>query len=92
MTQDSQGSVSQDPLVLKDSQVSLASPELREDRADQEWTGSPASLEVPDPRASPALDSPVLQVYLEYLELKVRLDPREILVSLAALGHQGDLD
>lgn len=43
-------------------------------------------------RVSPALDSLVLQVYLEYLDLKVRLDPREILVSLAALDHQGDLD
>lgn len=38
------------------------------------------------------MDSLVLQVYQEYLEVKEYPDPREILVSLAALEHQGDLD
>lgn len=43
-------------------------------------------------RESLALVCPDLQVYQEYLDLKVCLDQRETLVSLAALVHLDDLD
>lgn len=43
-------------------------------------------------RASLASDSLVLQEHQEYLDLKVHMDPKEILVSLAALVHLGVLD
>lgn len=38
------------------------------------------------------MDSLVLQVYQECLELKEYRDPREILVSLVVLDRQDDLD
>lgn len=40
---------------------------------------------------SPALDSLALQVYQDYLDLKVSSDQKEILVFLAALVHRDDL-
>lgn len=43
-------------------------------------------------RVNRALDSLVLQVYQECLELKEYRDPREILVSLVVLDRQDDLD
>lgn len=89
---DSLASDSQDPQVLKDSQVSPDSQDLLEDQADQELMDFPASLEYLDPRASLALVFLALQVYQEYLDLKDSLDQREILVSLAALVHLDDLD
>lgn len=51
-----------------------------------------ASLDFLDPRVNLALASLALQAFLEYLEVKVFLDRREILVSLGALVHLDDLD
>lgn len=45
-----------------------------------------------DQRASLALDFLVLQVYLDYLDLKVSLDQREILDFPVARVNQGDLE
>lgn len=89
---DSRASDSQDPQVLKDSQVSPDSQDLLVDQADQELTDFPGSLEYLDPRASLALVFLARQVYQEYLDLKDSPDQREILVSLAALVHLDDLD
>lgn len=43
-------------------------------------------------RVNLALDFLVLQVHQECLEVKEYPDSREMLVSLVALEHQGDLD
>lgn len=51
-----------------------------------------ASLDSLDPRVSLASAFLAPQVYQEYLEVKVSLEPREILASLAAPVHLDDLD
>lgn len=92
VNQDSQASDSQDPQELKDSQVFPASQEPPEDQADQVLMDSPASLDSQDQRVSLALASLAPQVYQEYLDLKVSLDQREILVSQEVPVHLDDLD
>lgn len=92
VTLDSQALDFQDPQALKVSQVSLASQDLLEDQEDQEWMDSPASLDSLDQRVSLALAFLDPQVCQECLDLKVSLDQREILVSLAAPVHPDDLD
>lgn len=92
VTQDSQGLDFQDRQELKDSQVFLASQELRENQADQALMDSPANLDFLDPRENLALGSLAHQVYLEYPEVKVFQDQREIQVSLVVLVHLDEMD
>lgn len=89
---DSQASDFQDLQELKDSQVFLASLELPEDQADQEWTDFPASLDYPDKRVSLASASLARPVYLVYLDLKGSRDQKEILVSLVVLVVLDEVD
>lgn len=89
---DSTASDSQDPQEAKDSQVPTASQDLLQDQVDRESMDSLASLDFLDPRVSLALAFLALQVYQEYMDLKVSSAQKETLASLAAPVHLDDLD